>query len=153
MTNTDPFRIGIFYGLEIPLGLGLLRLSTSGQPADLESLGGIRSAFNQGIRLVDTADVYCQGENDLHYGEHIVRQVLRTWSGPRHEVRVLTKVGLSRPGGQWIPNGRPEHLLQSVDGSLQAATRDEMFDMVGCSSSTDRLKQWLDRIWTSKSGP
>ena len=32
---------------------------------------------------------------------------------------LLTKAGMTRPKGRWLPNGRPEHLQQAVDGSLE----------------------------------
>jgi aryl-alcohol dehydrogenase-like predicted oxidoreductase len=33
---------------------------------------------------------------------------------------IATKAGLERPGaGQWVPNGRPEHLRRQCDGSLR----------------------------------
>lgn len=109
------------------MGLGLLRLTTHGRPSDIDALGVIRFALNHGVRVLDTADVYCLGEDDLHYGEHLVRQALKSWKGPKDEVRVLTKVGLTRPGGQWIPNGRPDHLRESVDKSLQALGVERLF--------------------------
>jgi len=35
-------------------------------------------------------------------------------------VVIATKGGLTRPGpGEWVPDGRPEHLKQAVDGSLK----------------------------------
>ena len=46
-----------------------------------------------------TANVYCLGEEDLHYGEHLIRQALRSWSGPKDKLLIATKAGLARPGG------------------------------------------------------
>ena len=118
---------GILEPLEIPLGLGLLRLSTQGRPADIDAVAVIHFALNQGIRLLDTADVYSLGADDLHYGEHLVRHALESWKGPKNEFKVLTKAGLSRPKGRWVPNGRPEHLRKAVDGSLQALGVERLF--------------------------
>lgn len=118
---------GIFENLDPAVGLGLLRLTTAGRPSDIDAVAVIRSALNRGIRLLDTANVYCQDENDLHYGEHLIRQALRSWTGPRDELRILTKAGLARPGGRWVPSGRPEALQASVEGSLQALGVDQLF--------------------------
>lgn len=123
----NSFAGGILNGLAVPMGLGLLRLTTRGRPSDIDAFTVIKLALNQGIRVLDTADVYCLGEEDLHYGEHLVRQALRSWRGPKRDVRVLTKAGLSRPGGQWVPNGRPEHLRQSVENSLRALGVEQLF--------------------------
>jgi HAD superfamily hydrolase (TIGR01662 family) len=125
---TDQNRsTGILGSIEVPLGLGLLRLSTEDRPDDIDALAIIRLALNQGIRILDTADSYSLGQDDMHYGEHLVRQALKSWKGPKDEVRVLTKVGLTRPNGKWIPNGRPEHLRAAVDGSLQALGVERLF--------------------------
>ena len=123
----DQSPLGLFGPLEMRLGLGLLRLSTAGRPADLDAEAVIHFALNEGIRILDTADTYSLDANDLHYGEHLVRQSLRNWTGPSDEVRVITKVGMARPGGKWIPCGRPEHLRQAVDDSLQALGVERLF--------------------------
>src|ERR1700677_1391019 len=110
-----------------PLGRGLLRLSTEGRPTPPEALAIIHFALDQGVRVLDTADVYCLGEEDLHYGERLVRQALDTWHGPKGEVKVLAKAGLTRKNGRWIPNGRPQHLRQTVDESLSALGVERLF--------------------------
>lgn len=118
---------GVLGPLEIPLGLGLLRLSTEGRPAESDAIDLIRFALDQGIRLLDTADSYGLHDRDLHYGEQLVHKALAGWSGPRDDIRVVTKVGLARPKGRWIPNGRPEHLRKMVDGSLKALGGQPLF--------------------------
>ena len=117
----------IFRALENRIGLGLLRLTTEGRPADIDALAVINFALKQGIRVLDTADVYSLGEEDLHYGEHLVRQAIAGWNGPADEIRVLTKVGMTRPNGRWVPNGRPDHLRKSVEGSLKALDVERLF--------------------------
>ena len=47
-------------------------------------------------------------------------RALREWKGPRGEVLVATKGGLTRPQGRWERNGRPEHLQRACDRSLTA---------------------------------
>src|SRR5262249_8312036 len=112
--------LGLLDPLDPRCGLGLLRLGTEGRPAEPDAVAVIHHAPAPGLRLLDTADVYCLGEADLHYGERLARKAVDTWHGPREEVRILTKAGLARPKGKWVPNGRPEHLRQAVDGSLKA---------------------------------
>jgi histidinol-phosphate phosphatase family protein len=123
----SPRITGVLGPLAVPLGLGLLRLSTDGRPEEPEAIAVIHHALNLGIRLLDTADVYCRDQTDLHYGERLVKTALDLWPGPRHEVRVLTKAGLSRPKGKWIPNGRPAHLRKAIDGSLAALGVERLF--------------------------
>lgn len=103
MSEAEPLRgrsTGILGHLAVPLGLGLLRLGTEGRPAEAEAISLIHLALDAGVRLLDTADVYSLGASDLHFGEELARQAVATWHGPQDEVRILTKVGLSRPKGK-----------------------------------------------------
>jgi HAD superfamily hydrolase (TIGR01662 family) len=122
--------LGFLGSLDLRCGLGLLRLSTEGRPTEPDAIAVIHHALDRGIRLLDTADVYCQGEGDLHYGERLARKAVDTWHGPREEVRIVTKAGLARPKGRWVPNGRPEHLREAVDGSLQALRVQQLFALL-----------------------
>ena len=102
------------------VGYGGMHLSLQERPPQPVSLEVIRAALNAGVRLIDTADVYCLDDSDLGHNERLVAEVLRGWSGPRDEVLVATKGGLTRPGGRWERNGRPEHLRMACDRSLRA---------------------------------
>jgi histidinol-phosphate phosphatase family protein len=126
MNNT----LGFLDTLDPRCGLGLLRLSTEGRPTEPDAIAVIHHALDRGLRLLDTADVYSLGEADLHYGERLARKALDTWHGPREEVRIVTKAGLARPKGKWVPNGRPEHLRKAVDGSLQALGVEQLFALL-----------------------
>ena len=109
------------------LGLGLLRLSTEGRPSTEDAIRILHLALDHGVRLIDTADSYCLDNADFHYGEKLAKTAVDSWGGPRDEVRIITKVGLVRPAGKWIPNGAPKHIQQSVDGSLRELGCDELF--------------------------
>src|ERR1041385_854413 len=123
----DNFPYGILGDLPIPLGLGLLKLSTEGRPPVEDAIAVIHFALDRGIRLLDTADSYGLDDKDLHYGERLVRQALDSWDGPREDVRVITKAGLARPKGRWIPDARPESLRKAVKGSLKALGVENVF--------------------------
>jgi HAD superfamily hydrolase (TIGR01662 family) len=118
---------GVLGKLDIPLGLGLLRLGTEGRPETADAINLICFALDHGIRVLDTADVYCLNDKELHYGERLVRQAVDTWQGPKDEVKILTKAGLARPKGRWVPSGRPEHLRKAVEGSLVALGVERLF--------------------------
>jgi len=103
-----------------PVGFGGMPLSTEGRPDESVGVQVIHAALDAGVRLIDTADVYCRSDQDLGHNERLVARALREWNGPRDEVVVATKGGLTRPDGRWESNARPEHLRQACDRSLAA---------------------------------
>lgn len=119
--------VGVLGRLEVPLALGMLRLCTDGRPDDIDAEAVIHFALGQGIRVLDTADSYSLSDDDFHYGEHLARRAVAAWNGPKEDVRIITKVGLTRPGGRWMPCGRPEHLRSSATASLEALGVDQLF--------------------------
>lgn len=118
---------GILGPLECPMGLGLLRLSTEDRPGREEAIALIHQALDAGVRLLDTADSYGLDHKDLHYGERLAADAVRSWRGPQEEVKILTKVGLTRPKGRWLPAGRAQDLRKAVDGSLKALGTERLF--------------------------
>lgn len=123
----EPRRAGILGALDIPLGLGTLRLCTEGRPAESDAIAVIHFALDHGIRVLDTADVYSLDDKDLHYGERLVKLALDSWKGPKGDVKVLTKAGMMRPQGRWMPNGKPAHLRRAVERSLSALGVERLF--------------------------
>ena len=94
---------------EVSLGSWL----TLGKSVDLAAARAIvRRAFDLGINLFDTADVYARGA-----AEESLRQALDGL--PRHQLVLATKAFFPMSGG---PNDRGlsrKHLVESVDGSLR----------------------------------
>lgn len=106
-------------GIEVfPVGLGGMALSIDGRPDAAQAQAVIRAFVEGGGDFVDTANVYCLGEDDLGHNERLVGAVLDEL-GARERVVVATKGGLRRPGGQWVVDGRPEWLRQSCERSLR----------------------------------
>ena len=50
----------------------------------------------------------------------VFAKALRTWSGSSETILVATKGGMTRPGGRWDRDGRPEHLQLACGQSLRA---------------------------------
>ncbi len=102
------------------IGLGGMPLSLEGRPDEADGVRVIHAALDGGMRLIDTADVYCIDDRDIGHNERLVARALREWSGPSNDVLVATKGGLERPRGAWTTNGRPDHLVKACDASLRA---------------------------------
>src|SRR3954469_20628305 len=78
---------------------------------EAEPLIGI--ALDAGVNLIDTADVYSDGES-----EELVGGALKALARPREQVVVATKVrGRVGPGVNQVGLSR-SHILASIDGSL-----------------------------------
>ena len=62
------------------VGYGGMHLSLQERPPERESVAVIRAALDAGVRLIDTADVYCLDESDIGHNERLVAEALRGWS-------------------------------------------------------------------------
>jgi aryl-alcohol dehydrogenase-like predicted oxidoreductase len=71
----------------------------------------LRRAVELGVNLIDTADSY-----GPEVSERIIAEALRPYP---EDLVIATKGGYTRPGGRWVPNGRPQHLRQACEGSLR----------------------------------
>ena len=80
----------------------------------------IHHAVDQGVTFFDTADSYGLGQTDMGHNERLFGLALAQLSaGVRDELVVATKSGFARPGGAWVPNGRPEYLRRQCESSLR----------------------------------
>src|SRR5215470_10726432 len=97
------------------MGLGCMGMSDAYGPAnEAESVATIHRALELGVDLLDTSDAYGPFTN-----EELVGKAIRGWGD---EVRVATKFGFvggtdGRGGGSI--DGRPEHVREACEGSLQ----------------------------------
>lgn len=111
-------------GAEAPavskVGFGGMPLSLRDRPSEAESMKVLHAALDAGATLIDTADVYCLDDDDIGHNERLIAKALAGWSGDRDSIIVATKGGFTRPGGDWVPNGRPEHLRAACERSLVA---------------------------------
>src|SRR6476646_11100989 len=105
------------------LGFGAMRITGGGiwgWPTDRDNaLKVLKRAVELGVNLIDTADAYGPDTSEL-----LIAEALHPY--PKGLV-IATKGGLTRPGpGQWVPNCRPDHLKQALDGSLKRLRLDRI---------------------------
>jgi pyridoxine 4-dehydrogenase len=106
------------------LGYGAMRITGDGiwgEPKSRdEAKGVLRRAVEIGIDFIDTADSYGPDVSEILIAEAL-------YPYPENLVIATTKGGLVRPGpGQWVPDGRPEHLREALDGSLRRLRLDQI---------------------------
>jgi aryl-alcohol dehydrogenase-like predicted oxidoreductase len=97
-----------------------MRLSTEPDRDDVRGIELLHAAFDGGVSFLDTADAYCLNDDDTGHNERLIARALANWSGDRSRVVVATKGGLTRPNGEWVPNGKARHLRAACEASLRA---------------------------------
>jgi pyridoxine 4-dehydrogenase len=98
------------------MGFGAMRVTGKGvwgPPADPEECRRVlRRAVELGVNFIDTADSY-----GPHVSEEQIGEALFPYPD---DLVIATKAGFARPGpNRWDPDGRPEHIRESVEGSLR----------------------------------
>ena len=103
------------------IGLGAMELSIEGKPDEARALRTIHAALDAGVTLIDTADAYSLGADDMGANERLVAKALAQWSGDASSVLVATKGGHTRaPDSSWGLDGRPEYIKSACEASLKA---------------------------------
>jgi pyridoxine 4-dehydrogenase len=98
------------------MGYGAMQLTGPGVWGDApnreQAKGVLKAAAAAGVDFIDTADAY-----GPHTNEKLIHDA---FGGKYGKVLIATKGGLERSGpGQWSPNGRPEYIRQTIEGSLK----------------------------------
>jgi aryl-alcohol dehydrogenase-like predicted oxidoreductase/predicted kinase len=96
-----------------------MRLSTDESRDEELARETIAAAADAGMTIFDTARSYGRGPNELGHNESLLARALRR-SGADASARIVTKGGMSRAGGAWIPDGRAKALRADCEASLAA---------------------------------
>jgi len=101
-------------GLEVSaIGLGCMGMSHGYGPASdkKEMISLIHAAIDRGVTFFDTAEVY-----GPYVNEELVGEALAPFKG---KVVIATKFGIKMVNGKQVLDSKPEHIRQSVEGSLK----------------------------------
>ena len=102
------------------IGLGGMPMSIEGRPDRSRSIATVHAALDAGVTLVDTADAYHVGADEVGHNEELVAEALRSWGGDASSVVVATKGGHLRPGdGSWTTDGHPAYLVRAAKESAR----------------------------------
>jgi aryl-alcohol dehydrogenase-like predicted oxidoreductase/predicted kinase len=96
-----------------------MRMSTDERRDEQLAVETIAAAADAGVTVFDTAHAYGRGEADLGHNERLLADALRRCGADRN-ARVVTKGGMSRAGGGWVPDGRAKALIADCQASLEA---------------------------------
>jgi aryl-alcohol dehydrogenase-like predicted oxidoreductase len=104
---------------ELRVGLGCMRLSTDPDRDPQRAGDTIAAAVNAGVTVFDTARAYGRDEHELGHNERLLAAELRR-CGAERTARIVTKGGMSREGGGWVPDGRAKTIRADCEASLAA---------------------------------
>jgi aryl-alcohol dehydrogenase-like predicted oxidoreductase len=104
---------------ELRIGLGCMRLSTDDDRDDRRAHATIAAAAEAGITVFDTARAYGRDATEVGHNERLLAAALGE-SGHAHVARIVTKGGMTREGGAWVPDGRAKAIRADCEASLAA---------------------------------
>ena len=99
-------------GLDLRIGLGCMRMSTDENRSEELALETIAAAAEAGMTVFDTARAY--GDNETWLARALRR------CGAERNARIVTKGGMSRLDGGWVPDGRAKTIRADCEASLAA---------------------------------
>lgn len=122
MNKTTTFKLG--GKLEINrLGYGCMRLNKSGAFGEIpnreSAITVLRTAIQNGINFIDTADSYGPYTNEV-----LVCDALKAYYD---KILIATKGGFVRTGPyEWEINNDPEYIAKAIEGSLQRLEKKQL---------------------------
>jgi aryl-alcohol dehydrogenase-like predicted oxidoreductase/adenylate kinase family enzyme len=96
-----------------------MRLSTDADRDEERALATIAAGVEAGVTVFDTARSYGLDETELGHNERLLARALRA-CGAASRARIVTKGGMARPGGAWVPDGRARSIRADCEASLEA---------------------------------
>ncbi|WP_214411914.1 aldo/keto reductase [Sphaerisporangium fuscum] len=102
------------------IGLGGMPMSIEGRPGEQRSVATVHAALDAGVTLIDTADAYHVGADEVGHNESLIARAVASYGGDTSGVLIATKGGHVRPGdGSWTLDGSPKHLKEACEASLK----------------------------------
>jgi len=96
-----------------------MRMSTDSERDEQLSVETVAAAADAGVTVFDTAHAYGRDESELGHNERLLARALRSCD-TEGKARIVTKGGMTRAGGQWVPDGRAKAILGDCHASLEA---------------------------------
>jgi aryl-alcohol dehydrogenase-like predicted oxidoreductase/predicted kinase len=103
-----------------------MRLSTDPDRDEERARQTIAAAVAAGVTVFDTAHAYGRDETELGHNERLLARALRETgvprggAGPHPSPRIVTKGGMTRLAGAWIPDGRAKAIFADCEASRAA---------------------------------
>jgi len=98
------------------IGVGAMPFSKAGAEHDAAAAVW-HHAFDFGMTLINTADIYAPTGLDFGHNEKLVGEAVRTYPGGRDAVTVVTKNGICTDGNNWWRDNSPEYMMRAAEAS------------------------------------
>ena len=95
-----------------------MRMSTDEDRNEELALETIAAAAAAGVTVFDTARAYGRDESELGHNERLLARALGR--SAERTARIVTKGGMARVGGAWLPDGRAKAIRRDCEASLAA---------------------------------
>lgn len=82
-----------------------------------DAVGVLHHAFDLGMNLVNTADIYAPSAEEVGHNERLVGDAVRAYPGGREALTVITKNGLRREGERWWRDNSRDWMLRAAEHS------------------------------------
>jgi aryl-alcohol dehydrogenase (NADP+) len=111
-------------GLQVsPLCLGTMTFGVQADEAESHQI--LNTAFDAGIRFIDTADMYPLGQNGELVGR--TEEIIGSWlPGRRDDVVLATKFFYPMGANPWDRGGSRRHIMEAIEGSLRRLGTDHI---------------------------
>ena len=96
-----------------------MRLSTDADRDEARAHATIAAAAGAGVTVFDTAHSYGRDDAERGHNERLLASALRA-CGAAATARVITKGGMARPAGAWVPDGRAGTIRADCEASIAA---------------------------------
>jgi aryl-alcohol dehydrogenase-like predicted oxidoreductase/adenylate kinase family enzyme len=96
-----------------------MRLSTELANSEPAAVAILSAALDAGVAVFDSARAYAPHEGDVGHNERLIAKVWRARAAAP-AARVVTKCGMRRDGGAWIPDGRAKRVADDLAASIDA---------------------------------
>ena len=96
------------------LGVGAMPFSWPPVHDHDDAINVLHHAFDLGMTLVNTADIYAPSADTVGHNERLVGDAVRSYHGGRDAITVITKNGLRREGERWWRDNSREWMLRAA---------------------------------------
>ena len=100
-----------------PMGVGAMPFSWDPVADHDHAVAVLHHAFDEGMTLVNTADIYAPNAASVGHNERLVGDAVRSYHRGRAALTVVTKNGLRREGERWWRDNSRDWMLRAADHS------------------------------------